>query len=55
MSKWDFTRSKTREGKTVNKKQVFECECGKNYWNYPALYLHFKRVHKMKISTRFAE
>lgn len=33
----------------VNK---FLCECGKTYENFPALYLHFKRVHKIKISTR---
>lgn len=30
----------------------FECECGKKYGSFPALYLHFKRVHHLKISTR---
>lgn len=30
----------------------FSCQCGKIYLNFPALYLHFKRVHNKKISTR---
>lgn len=30
----------------------FACECGKNYSNYPALYLHFQRKHNQVISTR---
>ena len=30
----------------------FECECGKKYDSFPALYLHFKRVHHLKISSR---
>ena len=38
-----------------DKKQIFACECGKTYYAFPAIYLHFKRVHRMKISTRFTE
>ena len=52
MNQSNLKKRKNRKGKGAWKKQLFECECGKNYWNYPALYLHFKRVHKMKISTR---
>lgn len=37
------------------KKQIFGCECGKQYETFPALYLHFKRIHKIKISTKVSE
>lgn len=33
----------------------FACECGKSYWTFPALYLHFQRSHKIKISTKIKE
>lgn len=32
----------------------FACECGKAYDSYPALYLHFKRTHKIKITTKIS-
>lgn len=31
---------------------TFACECGKKYSSYPALYLHFKRSHNIKINTK---
>ena len=34
---------------------AYACECGKIYDNFPALYLHFQRKHKQKISTKINE
>lgn len=33
----------------------FACECGKLYKTFPALYLHFQRSHKIKISTNIKD
>lgn len=33
----------------------YSCECGKKYSAFPALYLHFKRVHKIRISTKVSD
>ena len=33
-------------------KIYFDCECGKRYETFPALYLHFQRRHEQKISTK---
>lgn len=46
---------KRDEAISEGKKQIFACECGKIYYAFPAIYLHFKRVHWMKISTRVTE
>ena len=35
-----------------NIKLFYDCECGKRYDTFPALYLHFQRKHERKISTK---
>ena len=35
-----------------NIKLFYDCECGKRYDAFPALYLHFQRKHSKKISTK---
>lgn len=30
----------------------YDCECGKRYVSFPAIYLHFQRKHKKKLSNR---
>jgi hypothetical protein len=29
----------------------YDCECGKRYVSFPAIYLHFQRKHGRKLST----
>jgi hypothetical protein len=43
------------EKRKKNIAYTFACECGKKYNSYPALYLHFKRNHNIKINTKITD
>ena len=34
---------------------VYECSCGKQYKSFPAIYLHFRTKHDIKLSTKESE
>lgn len=36
---------------TVSKKVVYSCECGKKYMSFPALYVHGRIKHNLKLSS----
>ena len=31
-------------------RELYECECGKTYWSYSALYVHAMVKHNVKLS-----
>lgn len=33
-------------------KEIYECQCGKQYLSFPATYLHFRAKHNIKLSTK---
>ena len=36
----------------INEEKIYyECECGKRYISFPAIYLHFVRKHNRKIKN----